>query len=965
MCCFLTIKSKKLQLFLTFLLIFGSWSSLSYSGEVSTQRLSASVAPRSIFTSSASLITKGLMSCALLGAGINAFALPSQPLLSFDPIAPGELITGQCYYPCTQECPTTLMVSTAQHAPLCTIPVKQKGELSSHISDVPECSELFDHDMSAVKTHNNDMTIVHFSVYPAKKFAAQEHRISCDIGGARTSQFVPMRRLDQVKKESAERRKRQANTCTPDTNNRVYLGQNNFTRCLEQNNGAEFIFVENINFSQLPSKEQDRFPLYSLSKPFSGNITMPPFSLDHFNITRNGYAAFFHALANSTINANFSNAEVTSITNAALLAIVFQDHNAIILEIDRATIHGRDYVGGIASILNSNSDSSIVLKIKKRGTIKHEHHLTSSIVAAAGMVVGLAKRNLRYNITISGNEIFMTCWQTYACGAGIGASNFAAIKPVFIDIKANLVNIAAIDVPNVGAVFGQDFFSGEDSTVKIGAYINHLTINGGNYASIFGNRDSAGTSYPTPTLVISNIQANIKAIKASALGISRVSNIQQSFTILLLSGNGVLASPNHLLFPQGSCPHSLIDWSGISFNIDNVGCTNAAFVESITTTGWRIANSRLAPVLCANNPHACHYVNEVPLAFVQGEGDTFFLVSQQTHPYNDTITGQGPIRVTQWHWNDLNAAPQINSNFSLNGTRLYSANGPVLPNSSPRSITSYSNHLLMFFEEENVKLVSLPLNASQDTFYQIKTLDNLEGDPIQLAGKNLWVQKEDQLLRSSIFPDVENSSLSISLGMNHPVVGVAQTEKYIYVAYINDINGNDTAHVLRFRENGTQDNTWQVTLPNYGHDLYRYRQLDVRGNETHPEVNLPLISEIIHDEESACGKALTVLFPPRGGYNDWRCGEPLISASLIKPYIELRKVSYHIVVHVIASVLIASIAEIGKGVTAASIAVVAFTAVAGVTAGVTGIVCHKKKVKYMKKKWILNRAYMHKSDKNT
>ena len=114
--------------------------------------------------------------------------------------------------------------------------------------------------------------------------------------------------------------------------------------------------------------------------------------------------------------------------------------------------------------------------------------------------------------------------------------------------------------------------------------------------------------------------------------------------------NGTLREPNHLLFPHGSCSRSLIDWSGISFNTHNIGCANATLVESTTSSGWRTAHYQLAHELCVDHPHACHYVNEVLLALVKSDDHTFFLINQQTHPYNNTITGQGPIRVTQWTW---------------------------------------------------------------------------------------------------------------------------------------------------------------------------------------------------------------------------------------------------------------------------------------------------------------------------
>ena len=110
--------------------------------------------------------------------------------------------------------------------------------------------------------------------------------------------------------------------------------------------------------------------------------------------------------------------------------------------------------------------------------------------------------------------------------------------------------------------------------------------------------------------------------------------------------------------------------------------------------------------------------------------------------------------------------------------------------------------------------------------------------------------------------------------INHPVVGVAHTENYIYVAYAIDLNGINITHALRFLADGTLDNTWQTTLSE--HNQYRYRQLDIRGDENDPEINLPLVSEIIHNA-SPDGKALTLLLPPRGGYGDWHYGNTHIN----------------------------------------------------------------------------------------
>ena len=742
---------------------------------------------------------------------------------------------------------------------------------------------------------------IHFSIHPKENFSLQNPSISCRIGNTQISKNLSEVRLVVTKKDSIERQRRQTNTCTSDTSNRVYLGQNNLTRCLEQNNGKAFFFVENIDFSQLPQAEQNKFPLYSSSNPFSGNLTMPPFSLNNFNITRSEKAAFFYALANSNVNANFSNVDLTttevSTNRLAILTTIIQDHNAIILEIDSAKLHAQythilSRVSGVAAQAKPSSYGSIVFKIKERLTIIAEK---GDRLSTASIVLGLIdESNIPHNITVLGNEIIMECEGIVSCGGAIGAFSISldAIAQSeeyvhFIDVNANSINITNLPYHSMAIkssiIVSSKFFI-TNNFFRFRAYVNHWIVQGGGYVGSIAEIDSdISTISPQQTIIISNIQVDLNATDANALGIAYAPNLQHSPTILLLSGNGTLASPNHLLFPHGSCSTSLIDWSGVSFNTQNVGCANAVLVESTTPSGWRTAHHRLAQQICADDPHACHYVNEVPLALVKGNDDnTFFVVSQQTHPYNNTIiTGQGPIRVTQWNWDDLSATPRINTDFAVNGTQLYSANSQIFPASSPLSVSVDSQHVFMLFDEVGTTLVSLPLTMNQDTSYQIQAIEHLKINPVQLAGKDLWIQIEDTLRLSTIFSDLNNPSLSIPLGMNNTAVGVTQTKNYIYVAYTMDVDGVDTTHALRFLADGTLDNTWQATLSE--HDQYRHRQLNVRGDENDPQVNLPLVSEVIHNA-SPDGKALAVLLPPRGGYGDWRYGKKAQrSTSIITP----------------------------------------------------------------------------------
>ena len=293
--------------------------------------------------------------------------------------------------------------------------------------------------------------------------------------------------------------------CTPDANNRIDIGPLNMTRCLEQNRQADFFFVENIDFSQLPQAEQNKFPLYSASHPFSGHLTMPPFSLNNFNITRNENAAFFGSLANSIINANFSNAEVRTnshLYDVALLTNFLQDYNDITLEIDSAKIYGGGQVGGVASSLGIHSESVIVFEIKGRGTIEIPQ-LPANVenIQDVGMAVGFIDLQSKYDITVLGNEIFMMCRSAYSCGGVVG--QLTGIDPSYpdgggtqynsvLDLKVNLVNIIGINTKNIGAFwgFGPIISNGmfkiiRDAEIKKDARIDHLIVNGEEYTDIF------------------------------------------------------------------------------------------------------------------------------------------------------------------------------------------------------------------------------------------------------------------------------------------------------------------------------------------------------------------------------------------------------------------------------------------------------------------------------------------------
>ena len=112
------------------------------------------------------------------------------------------------------------------------------------------------------------------------------------------------------KKQTPSLNKRQeqqgSNVCVSNSDDIFYVGQNNLTHCLEQHPRGTFIFVERVNFTQFSENEKEKYPLYNYSVPFSGSLTMFPYSFDHFNISRNESAAMFLNIENAIIRANLT-----------------------------------------------------------------------------------------------------------------------------------------------------------------------------------------------------------------------------------------------------------------------------------------------------------------------------------------------------------------------------------------------------------------------------------------------------------------------------------------------------------------------------------------------------------------------------------------------------------------------------------------------------------------------------------
>ena len=156
--------------------------------------------------------------------------------------------------------------------------------------------------------------------------------------------------FSQKQRHALNKRQEQENSssvCAPNSDDIFYVGQDNFTRCLEQHSEGTFIFVERVNFTQFPNDEKMKYPMYNDSVPFSGSLTMFPYSFDHFNISRAGSAAMFVKIENATIRANLTYLDVTGgITKgfniAASVVNALSGHNTLEVELDSASIKSKN-----------------------------------------------------------------------------------------------------------------------------------------------------------------------------------------------------------------------------------------------------------------------------------------------------------------------------------------------------------------------------------------------------------------------------------------------------------------------------------------------------------------------------------------------------------------------------------------------------------------------------------------------
>ena len=452
---------------------------------------------------------------------------------------------------------------------------------------------------------------------------------------------------------------------------------------------------------------------------------MFPYSFDHFNISRDGSAAMFRRLENATIRANLTYPDVTCgrgfYSIASSVANVLNGHNTLEVELDSASIKSRSgaYSGGVVgSVLpNSINDISVIVK----------NYLNVSGSAGGGGVLYDIGINSTLNLNAIIEALFVECTFFGFHGGVIGIVHIGVHAKV--SVKGSLISITkrldnSLDT-SLGALYGT--VNNVNQLYNINIQVDNVTIDGSTNSIggvVYGTFSQPEFNVNQQATLIRGMHVNIQADTSNAIGSGSVNSGEKFASIYLLSINGTLGSPNHILAPQGvSCEGSMIDWSGVHLNTTNLGCTGTLELETLRPEHWREAHRLVAVELCKDQNN-CFYVHEDLLALVKERDNSFFLVTRQRYPYNNANDGQGVVRVIQYILNDPQN-PIMNTSFAINGTRLFTnATERLLPVERPLSTSLTDNRqlLMLYGETGNLKVASMPLMGRDDATYAIHTV---------------------------------------------------------------------------------------------------------------------------------------------------------------------------------------------------------------------------------------------------
>ena len=663
-----------------------------------------------------------------------------------------------------------------------------------------------------------------------------------------------------------------SSVCVPNSDYIFYVGQNNLTRCLEQNPQGTFIFVERVNFTQFSEDEKNKYPLYNNTVPFSGSLTMFPYSFDHFNITRSISAAMFFTIKNAVIRANLTRPDITAVNapigNAALVTIGSVGHNTLKIELDSASVKAFNTfgtAGGIIAFFAKNSINNISVRVKDSLNVCASYQTAGGFIGRTGV-----NSSLELNATINTMTVE---FNTYGLYAGIIGKVYKNSR-IKVNLKGSLIHIIDNDSMNgynkrLSALY--DEIHENIKQISHNIQIDHVIIEGGIDST--ENVIYAGlVSQPVnnKTTLIRGMRVNIQAAGLNAIGIGEVQpNIRKISPVYLLSINGTLKSPNHILAPQGvSCEGSMIDWSGVHFNINNLGCDDALELETLRPEHWREAHRLVAIELCKDQKN-CFYVSEELLALVKERDHSFFLVTRQRYPYNNANDGQGVVRVMQYILNNSQYNPTINASFAIDGTRLFTnATKVLLPLERPLSASLTNDHqlLMLYGETGNLKVASMPLMGMNDATYTIHTVQS-SGASVQIDKDILWLNQDGDLLAYNV-SDVSTEIFSRNAILSNSVhlIGAQRYQDYVYTAQLE----NDTSiFMTRFFNDGRQDTNWTSYFSRPKD--YNIRQLHIEGDTNEPIISFPKVSELFHPD-FLNDFYLTIETPSEGGPGKWRYG---------------------------------------------------------------------------------------------
>ena len=498
-----------------------------------------------------------------------------------------------------------------------------------------------------------------------------------------------------------------------------------------------------------------------------------------------------------------------------------------------------------------------------------------------GGVLYLIGTNSTLNLNAIIETLFVECTSQGFYGGIIGSVGVGVRAKV--SVKGSLISITNRN---------NDMFVNKILGILYGEVknINQLDsiIQVGNIA-IDGNQSSIGSvvygAFIQPEFnvnqratLIRGMHVNIQAGTSNAIGSGNVNSGAKFTSIYLLSINGTLGSPNHILAPQGiSCEGSIIDWSGVHLNTNNLGCDGTLELETLRPEHWREAHRLVAVELCKNQEN-CFYVHEDLLALVKERDNSFFLVTRQRYPYNNANDGQGVVRVIQYILNDPQYNPTMNSSFAINGTRLFTnATEELLPVERPLSTSLTDNRqlLMLYGETGNLKVASMPLMEMGDATYAIHTVQS-SAAPVQIDKDTLWLNQDGNLLAYKVFDaSTEIFSRNTILPSSVNLIGAQRYQDYVYTAQPE----NDT-HIFmaRFFNDGRQDTNWTSSL-SFAYDD-TYHQLQISGDDNEPIISFPHVLELYQHNVSN-RSYVTIELPPRGGPGKWRYGNESFIQTLL------------------------------------------------------------------------------------